>query len=275
MIVVQSIAECRSQCDRLGPLALVPTMGALHRGHLRLIELAKEHARHVAVSIFVNPTQFGPRDDLTKYPRPLGKDLQMCREAGADLVFNPTVAEMYPDGAGGIVFDLPQLSRVLEGEFRPGHFAGVCQIVAKLFNIVRPASACFGEKDYQQLRILTRMVEELNWPIEIVPCPTVRDADGLALSSRNQYLSAEERQRALAISRGLFAAREEFTGGVRQAERLVATVRNALSALPIDYVAVVDAMTLQNVQKIERPAVIAVAARVGSTRLIDNVILRS
>ena len=279
-------------------------MGALHEGHMRLVEIAREHAEKVAVSIFVNPTQFGPREDFTKYPRPIEKDLEMCRAAGVDLVFNPSVEQIYPSGhsadgaltfrsedkAGAVapesppahvVIDLPQLSGVLEGRFRRGHFQGVCQVVAKLFNIVCPDVAVFGQKDYQQLRILTCMVEELNWPIQIVACPTLRDSDGLALSSRNRYLSPPERQRALAINRGLVAAQNQFAEGVRQANRLVTTAQNVIMegaspgrvSLLIDYVAAVDAMTLRSVEMIQSPAVIAVAARVGATRLIDNVIL--
>jgi pantoate--beta-alanine ligase len=304
MIVTQTIADCRARRAKLGRLALVPTMGALHEGHLSLIEIARQHAPKVAVSIFVNPTQFGPREDFSKYPRPVEKDLELCRGAAVDLIFNPSAAEMYPDrlaGAAGLSFrtedksgavppesppaeimiDLPQLSGVLEGRFRPGHFRGVCQIVAKLFNIVQPDVACFGQKDYQQLRILTCMAEELNWPIQIVACPTLREGDGLALSSRNQYLSAPERQRALSLSRALMAAEQDFKSGVRQANRLVTTVQNILLEGPaqgrvsllIDYVAAVDAMTLRTVQNITAPTVVAVAARVGSTRLIDNVLL--
>jgi pantoate--beta-alanine ligase len=307
MQLAQTIADCRAKRATLGKLALVPTMGALHEGHLRLFETAHEHAERVAVSLFVNPTQFGPREDFSKYPRPLEQDLELCRRAEVDLVFHPLPAEMYPEGGGesggggltfrtadksgavapesppaGVLVDLPQLSGVLEGRFRPGHFQGVCQVVAKLFNIIQPDAALFGQKDYQQLLILTRLAEELNFPVRIIACPTVRDGDGLALSSRNQYLSPPERQRALAISRGLFAAEKEFTAGLRQANRLVTTVQNILLdggaagqiPLSIDYVAAVDARTLRNVQTIDRPAVLAVAARVGKTRLIDNVILR-
>jgi pantoate--beta-alanine ligase len=273
MLVTPTIADCRAQRAKLGRLALVPTMGALHAGHMALVKIAKEHAPHVAVSIFVNPTQFGPGEDFSRYPRPLEQDLEMCRAAGVDLVFHPSVTEMYPDGSSAVVFDLPQLSAVLEGKFRPGHFQGVCRVVAKLFNVVQPTAACFGQKDYQQLRILSRMTEEMNWPIEIVACPTLRDADGLAISSRNRYLSPDERRRALAISRGLMAAQNEFRAGTRQADRLVGIVRSAIADLAIDYVAAVDAMSLGEVKIIAGRAVIAVAARVGATRLIDNVIL--
>ncbi len=284
-------------------LALVPTMGALHRGHLSLIEIAKQHAPHVAVSIFVNPTQFGPREDFSRYPRPVEADLEMCRKAGVDLVFHPPVEAMYPnrvgshpvtfrtsDKTGGIapeapppemVVDLPQLSGTLEGRFRPGHFRGVCLVVGKLFNIIQPDIACFGRKDFQQFRILQMMVEMMNWPVEMIGCPTVREADGLAMSSRNQYLSEPERARALSISRALFHAEADFRSGVRQANRLVTTVQNMLLdggvqgkvPLLIDYVAAVDAETLRNVEFITAPTVICVAVRVGATRLIDNITL--
>jgi len=304
MIVARTIAECRAAQSNLGDVCLVPTMGALHDGHVTLINEAHNHAPHVAVSIFVNPTQFGPREDFSSYPRPIEDDLARCQAAGVDLVFNPPVEEMYPahvtaaksltfrvaDKSGAVapetpppqvVVDLPLLSGVLEGRFRPGHFKGVCQVVAKLFNIVRPVAACFGQKDFQQLRILRAMVELLDWPIAIIACPTLREKDGLAMSSRNQYLSAAERKRALAISRGLFAAQAEFDAGMRQANRLATLCQNTLLEnslqgkvpLLIDYVAAVDADTLKNVEHIDRPTVIAVAARVGKTRLIDNILL--
>lgn len=281
MLISQTIDECRQTRRRFDRLALVPTMGALHAGHLSLISEAKRHAPHVAVSIFVNPTQFGPREDFTRYPRPLEDDLAKCRAAGADLVFNPAPEEMYPAEAPGIVVDLPHLSEVLEGKHRPGHFRGVCQVVAKLFNIVQPQVACFGQKDFQQLRIIEAMTAALNWPIEIVGCPTLREPDGLAMSSRNQYLSADERERALSISRALMLARGEVRGGVRQANRLVATMQRVLLdpgnlgrvPVSVDYVAAVDPLTLRPVDAINGPTVLAIAARVGTTRLIDNVIV--
>ncbi len=275
MTVVRTIADCRRERAQLGPLALVPTMGALHAGHLSLIKEAKKRAPHVAVSIFVNPTQFGPTEDFTKYPRPLESDLAKCEAAGVDLVFNPPPEEMYRPGVPDVVIDLPSLSTVLEGKHRPTHFKGVCQIVAKLFNIIRPDSACFGQKDFQQLRILRAMVEALDWPIDVVGCPTLRDPAGLALSSRNQYLSPEDRHRALAISRGLFAARAEFGGGVTQTNRLVATIQKPMleQHVNIDYVAAVDPITLKPVEVIVRPTILAVAARVGVIRLIDNILV--
>lgn len=278
MTVVKTIAECREIRSTLGKLALVPTMGALHDGHLSLIDYAKQHAPQVAVSIFVNPTQFGPREDFTKYPRPIEADLEKCKRAGVAFVFNPSPEEIYPPGDAPIIVDLPELSTILEGKHRPGHFKGVCQVVAKLFNIVRPQVALFGNKDFQQLRIIQAMTQSLNFPIEIIGCPTKRDEDGLAMSSRNQYLSPDERQRALAISRALMLASGEAKSGVRQANRLVATMQNLLldpgnlGRIPvsIDYVAAVDPITLKPVDVITGPTVLAVAARVGNTRLIDN-----
>ncbi|MDB5295312.1 MAG: panC, partial [Phycisphaerales bacterium] len=224
MNVLTTIPEVRAARAQLGRLALVPTMGALHAGHLSLIDVARRRAPHVAVSIFVNPTQFGHAEDYTRYPRPLEDDLAKCRNNGVDFVFAPSPETMYPPGAVDCVVDLPTLSTVLEGKHRPGHFKGVCQVVAKLFNIVRPDAACFGQKDYQQLRILEAMVEALDMNVEVIPCPTLRDPDGLAMSSRNAYLSDEERAKALAVSRALAAAQAEFAAGVRQANRLLTTV---------------------------------------------------
>ena len=275
MIVVRTIAECRAERKKLGQVALVPTMGALHAGHLSLIEAAKKHASHVAVSIFVNPTQFGPTEDFSKYPRPIEADLGKCEAAGVELVFNPPPEELYRPGEPDVVVDLPSLSGVLEGKHRLGHFKGVCQIVAKLFNIVRPDVAVFGQKDFQQLRILSAMVEALDFPVEMVACPTLREADGLAMSSRNQYLSAEDRQRALSISRGLFAAEAEFKRGIVQTNRLIATIQKPIleQHVNIDYVAAVDPISLKNVEVVTGPTVLAVAARVGLTRLIDNLVI--
>jgi pantoate--beta-alanine ligase len=281
MHVVRSIAEARALRGKLDRLALVPTMGALHAGHMSLIEKAKQHAPQVAVSIFVNPAQFGPREDFAKYPRPIMEDLAKCQAAGVEMVFHPPPEEMYPTGRSEITVDLPALSGVLEGKHRPGHFKGVCQVVAKLFNILTPNVAVFGQKDFQQLRIITAMVESLDWPIKIVPCPTLREPDGLAMSSRNQYLSADERTRALSIHRGLMQAKELVSQGIRQTNRLLATMQNMLldvgnlGRIPvsIDYVAAVDPVTLRPVEMIAGPTILAVAARVGTTRLIDNVLV--
>lgn len=275
MKVVRTVAEARSQRGAQQRLALVPTMGSLHAGHMSLVALAKKHAPAVAVSIFVNPTQFGPREDYTKYPRPVEQDLGKCEQAGVDWVFMPDPEQMYRPGLAEVVVDLPQLSTVLEGKHRPGHFRGVCQVVAKLFNIVQPNVAVFGQKDFQQLRIITAMTEALDWTIEIVGGPTVRESDGLAMSSRNQYLSEADRLKALSISRALFLAKGEYTQGVRQTNRLITSMQHVLleQHLSIDYVAAVDPNTLKPVEVVNGPTVLAAAARVGTTRLIDNVVV--
>ena len=281
MNVVSTISDARARRAKLDRLALVPTMGALHAGHLALIEHAKKLASHVAVSIFVNPTQFGPREDYTKYPRPIEEDLAKCEAAGVDFVFNPSAEEMYKPDVPDIVVDLPSLSSVLEGKHRPGHFKGVCQVVAKLFNILTPNVAVFGQKDFQQLRIITAMAAALDWPIEIASVSTLRDPDGLALSSRNQYLSADERTRALSIPRGLNQAKQLVAEGVKQTNRLLATMQHTLLdvgklgkiPMSVDYVAAVDPVTLKPVETVTGPTLLAVAARVGTTRLIDNALV--
>lgn len=275
MIVVHTLAACRAERQKLERLAFIPTMGALHAGHLSLFATAKKHAPHVAVSLFVNPTQFGPTEDFTKYPRPIETDLALCETAGVDLVFNPSPEEMYRPGTPDLVVDVPSLTGILEGKHRLGHFKGVCLIVTKLFNIIRPDIALFGQKDFQQLRILTAMVEALDLPVEMVSCPTLRDADGLAMSSRNRYLSAEDRVRALSITRGLFAAEAEFKRGITQTNRLIATIQKPIleQHVNIDYVAAVDPVTLKNIEVVTGPTVLAVAARVGKTRLIDNIVI--
>lgn len=281
MIVVRTIEDARKERAKLQSVALIPTMGALHAGHLSLIEEAKKRTSQTMVSIFVNPTQFGPREDYTKYPRPIEEDLAKCEAAGVDLIFAPSADEMYRPGTADLTIDLPQLSNVLEGKHRPGHFKGVCQVVAKLFNILTPQFACFGRKDFQQLRIITAMVESLDFPIQIVPCPTLREPDGLAMSSRNQFLSGDERQRALSINRALMQVKQQVSEGVRQTNRLLATMQNmlldvgSLGRIPvsIDYVAAVDPITLKPVETIAGPTVMATAARVGTTRLIDNIVV--
>jgi pantoate--beta-alanine ligase len=275
MKVITTVAEARAERAQLGRIALVPTMGALHAGHLSLIDLARRRAPHVAVSIFVNPTQFGHNEDFHRYPRPIEEDLEKCRASRVDVVFNPPVEEMYRPGDVDAAVDLPQLSGVLEGKHRPGHFKGVCQVVAKLFNILRPNVAVFGQKDYQQLRIIQAMVESLNFEIEVLGSTTLRDPDGMAMSSRNVYLSAEEREKGLSLSRALGFAQGEFRSGVRQTNRLLTTMQKVLleKHVMIDYVAAVDATTLKPVEVIQSPTVLAIAARVGKTRLIDNVIV--
>jgi pantoate--beta-alanine ligase len=268
MTVITTIDEFRSERAKLGKLALVPTMGALHKGHLSLIEFAKKTAPATA-------------EDFNKYPRPLEEDLEKCQQLGVDLIFNPSAEEMYPAELSPIIVDLPQLTETLEGKHRPGHFRGVCQVVAKLFNIIQPQIACFGQKDFQQLRVLTAMVEALDWPIEVVGCPTLRDPDNLAMSSRNVYLSAEERERARAIPRALMVANSEVEEGEQRTNRLIATMQNILldvgqlGRIPvsIDYVAAVDPITLKPVEMVTGPTVLAIAARVGKTRLIDNFVV--
>ncbi|MDW8263600.1 MAG: pantoate--beta-alanine ligase, partial [Phycisphaerales bacterium] len=230
-----------------------------------------------------------PGEDFARYPRPIEADLEKCRAEGVDLVFHPSVAEMYGRSPKAIVVDIPHLTETLEGKHRPGHFRGVLQVVAKLFNIVQPAVAVFGLKDYQQLCVIRAMTQYLDFPVQIVAHPTVREPDGLAMSSRNAYLSPLERRRALSISKALFAARDQYERGVRQTSRLVATMQQILlppasSALSpegdlgrvpvsIDYIAAVDADSLLPVETVDRPTVLAIAARIGSTRLIDNLIL--
>jgi pantoate--beta-alanine ligase len=278
VIVCNTIEAFREARHHLGPLAFVPTMGALHAGHLSLVKLAMSHAPTVAVSLFVNPTQFGPSEDFSRYPRPVEADLAMCQAAGVQLVFNPDVDEMYPRDTMRLELDLPPLTRILEGASRPTHFQGVIEVVTKLFNIVQPQTACFGEKDFQQLAVIRAMTRAMNMPVEIIACPTLRDPDGLAMSSRNRYLSPDERRRALSISRALFDIQRRSA-----TERDVATLETSLRSLldagshavsfSLDYAVIVDAATLASISRIDRPARALVAARVGTTRLIDNVAL--
>lgn len=259
-------------------IALVPTMGALHEGHATLMRRARETRAAVIVSVYVNPTQFGPKEDLTKYPRTLEADCAICEREGVAAVFAPTDAEMYPDGPGNVStwVDESQVARRLEGERRPGHFRGVCTVVAKLFNIVQPDAAFFGQKDYQQLKVIQRMVRDLRYPIEVVPVATVREADGLAMSSRNRYLNGEERSQALVVSRALKAARELFLKGEQNPERLEAAMREQVtgaSLAHLDYAEVVDGETLERIPQARPGDVALIAAFLGATRLIDNVIL--
>ncbi|WP_068928092.1 pantoate--beta-alanine ligase [Planobispora rosea] len=252
-------------------LALVPTMGALHEGHRSLMRLAREHADHVAVSIFVNPLQFGPGEDYARYPRTFEADLEICAAEGVGVVFAPSAEEMYlPDRQVGV--SAGPMGTVAEGAFRPGHFDGVLTVVLKLFNLVQPDVAVFGRKDAQQLALIRRMVADLNLPISIVGAPTVREADGLAMSSRNRYLSAEDRAVALALSRALFAGAERSTPAeIRRAAR---AVLDAEPAVDVDYLILADPATFAEAGDDHRgEAILAVAARVGTTRLIDNVVL--
>jgi pantoate--beta-alanine ligase len=271
--VRREVRKARGMGLRVG---LVPTMGALHEGHASLIRAARAECGYVAVSLFVNPAQFGPGEDLARYPRPIQNDLAVCRREGADLVFAPAAAEMYPEGFATTV-RIAGLSEKMCGAFRPGHFDGVCTVVAKLLAIVQPDAAYFGEKDAQQLAIVRRMAADLDLPVEIRGCPLVREPDGLALSSRNAYLGAEERQRALALSAALAEAKFALAAGERDAAKVAAAVRRRLEAaagVEIQYVAVVDPDTLADLARIADKVLVAVAAKVGATRLIDNVLLR-
>jgi len=247
-------------------------MGALHPGHVSLIEQARAESDFVVVTIFVNPTQFGPNEDFQKYPRPLEKDLAHCSGAGVDLVFAPAVSEVYPDPFFTVV-DVLRISEVLEGACRPGHFRGVATIVLKLFNMVQPDVAFFGQKDFQQQLLIRRMVQELNLPVEIRVCPTIREPDGLALSSRNVYLSTKDRKSALALSRSLRHAQERLQSGERDLLLVRQEMTEILTSVPglkLEYVTIVDPDTIAELVTPQQKQVAVVAARVGTTRLIDN-----
>jgi pantoate--beta-alanine ligase len=256
-------------------VGLVPTMGALHRGHARLIEACRREAPFVVVSIFVNPTQFGPTEDLARYPRTPEADRRLCAEAGASAIFAPGVEAMYPRGPAATYVEVPGLSDVLEGASRPGHFRGVATVVLKLLQIVGPDVAYFGEKDYQQLLVIRRMVADLDVPVAIRGVPTVREPDGLALSSRNRYLDPEPRRAATVLSRALRTAADAVAAGEADADRVRQILRQAIESEPmarLDYAEVADADTLEPLAELGagRRAVALVAARVGPARLIDN-----
>jgi pantoate--beta-alanine ligase len=256
-------------------VGLVPTMGFLHEGHLSLVREARAKNDYVFVSIFVNPTQFGPNEDLSTYPRDMERDLALLRTEGVDYVFAPSPEEMYPDGFGTSV-DVGDVALPLEGQARPGHFKGVATVVLKLFNVVQPTRAYFGRKDAQQLVVIRRMVRDLDVPVEIVAMPTVREPDGLAMSSRNAYLDPEQREAALVLHQALELAREMWTRGTRdtyQYEKRLAEVIEDEPLARLEYVAVVDPETLRDLERIQGRALVLVAARLGKTRLIDNVML--
>jgi pantoate--beta-alanine ligase len=259
------------------PVGLVPTMGYLHRGHISLVEKAREESKTVVVSIFVNPTQFGPNEDLAAYPRDMPRDMAMLEKAGTDIVFAPLAEDVYPKTYDTWV-DVEKLSHKLEGAARPGHFRGVATVVAKLFNIVRPDKAYFGAKDGQQCAVIQRMNKDLNMGVEVVVLPTVREHDGLAMSSRNIYLTPEQRKAAPVLYRALSRARELWQKGERDAEKLRQDVKTIVASEPrierLEYVSVADLETLEELAVVDRPAMMSLAARVGRARLIDNVLLK-
>lgn len=277
MKTIITVKEMQSLSDQLRKdkkIAFVPTMGSLHEGHLALVRKARDIADIVVVSIFVNPTQFGPKEDLAKYPRDFDRDAQLLKREKTDIIFYPDAKEMYPEGYSTYI-EVRKLQDHLCGKTRVGHFTGVATVVAKLFNIVKPHFAIFGQKDYQQLKVIERMVRDLNMDIEIVPYPTVREKDGLAMSSRNAYLSAKERGTSLLISASMTKAQERFQKGERKAPALKKTVEEALHSsdgIDIEYVNICDSETLEEVNEIKKNAVLAIACRVGKTRLIDNTI---
>lgn len=280
MFTLETIQEVRQLTEswRKGGFSIgfVPTMGYLHDGHVSLINKARQENDKVVVSVFVNPTQFGPNEDFDKYPKNPERDREICEEAGVDLVFAPSVAEMYPSMNLALV-DITELGEGLCGAKRPGHFRGVCTVVSKLFNIVTPDRAYFGEKDRQQLIIIERMVKDLNYNIQIVPCPTVREEDGLAMSSRNAYLSEEERRAARVIPESLNLAYQTIVGGERKAAVIKDLINKKIKAEPlaeIDYIEVVDGSRLKPVTFINPPVVVAVAVYIGATRLIDNFLFK-
>jgi len=275
--ILTTIAEVRAEPQRKSRV-LVPTMGALHKAHGELIRVAREAAGkdgEVAVSIFVNPLQFEPGSDYKRYPRPEKADEEFCRNAGVDLLFRPSADQVYANDRSTFVEET-SLSSTLEGKSRPGHFRGVCTVVAKLFNILAPDAAVFGEKDFQQLAIVRRMVRDLNFKIDIVAVPTIREGDGLAFSSRNEYLNLEERKQAPVLQRALLAAAEKAKAGEKSAKLIVGLARNVISEASlarIDYVNLVDAENLQPVEIVRPKSVLALAIFFGRTRLIDNILL--
>jgi len=256
-------------------VGFVPTMGALHVGHVSLMQAAAEQCDSVVVSVFVNPTQFGPGEDFEKYPRPLDKDLAICEQHGVDAVFAPSREEMYPrENLTWVTVE--KVSEPLCGRFRPGHFRGVATVCTKLFNLVGADAAFFGQKDAQQVAVIQRMVADLNMPLEIVVCPTVREPGGLAVSSRNQYLSPQERREATVIYRSLQRSAELIRGGETAVARITEQMREVLGQVPalrIEYVSIVDAASLEDLPRVQGKVLVAVAGRLGSTRLIDNIVV--
>lgn len=276
MKTIQSVAGMRAERAAMrGSVGLAPTMGYLHEGHLSLVRAARQQNDNVVVSIFVNPTQFGPHEDFERYPRDPERDLRLLEQEGCDLIFVPSGDEMYPPGFDEWVELRGPLVERLEGAARPGHFRGVTTVVARLFRIIEPHRAYFGEKDAQQLRVVRRMARDLGLPVEVVGRPTVREPDGLAMSSRNVYLSPKERQAALVLSRSLDLGSRLFREqGERDAAKILDVVRECIEGEPLvrlEYVSLADDETLEELPKVDRPALLLVAARVGTTRLIDNI----
>ena len=277
MKVIESLETLRQARKEMeGPVGFVPTMGFLHDGHLELVRQAKKQCASVAVSIFVNPTQFGPNEDLDAYPRDLDRDLTLLESVGADLVWAPTAREMYPDGYQTWV-ETTEVTQPLEGSYRPSHFKGVTTVVAKLFNAVRPDKAFFGQKDAQQVAVIQQMTRDLSYPIEIVVVPTVREPDGLALSSRNTYLDEEQRKAATVLNRALRAAESAYLDGERSGAALRSVMAETIKAEPLaeaQYVSCADRVSLQELDRVTDGALLSMAVYVGKTRLIDNWILK-
>ena len=278
IIVQAKEMQQRSEANRRQEMVIcfVPTMGYLHEGHLSLMREAKKQGDVLVISIFVNPTQFGPGEDYERYPRAMERDLALVQDCGVDICFNPSAPEMYPDGFQTSV-EVHDVTKSLCGASRPDHFRGVTTVVAKLFNIVKPHLAFFGKKDYQQVIAIKRMAEDLNMDIEVIGLPTVREVDGLAMSSRNTYLTPLQRTQAQALYRSLVRGKELFAQGERNAATIVHAVRSVIeqeTAAEIDYVKICDAHTVQDIATVTGAAVIAVAAKIGTTRLIDNIILK-
>jgi pantoate--beta-alanine ligase len=279
MKLIQSVTEMKAVCREITrsgrTLGFVPSMGALHDGHASLVRASRAQCQATAVSIFVNPLQFGPTEDLDKYPRTMARDSKILRELGVDVLYAPTASEMYPPGATTYV-EVQGTSERLDGGSRPGHFRGVATVVAKLFEIVRPDRAFFGQKDAAQVAVLRRMVRDLDMDVELVVCPIVREKDGLAMSSRNRYLNADERRQALVLNRSLIRVQHVADAGERDAVKLIEAGKSVIAEEPaarVDYFAVVDPDTLEPVSNISRGALVAVAAHIGATRLIDNILL--
>ncbi len=263
-------AFVKSQKQKSKTVGFVPTMGYLHEGHLSLVRTAKSMCDSVVISIFVNPKQFGPNEDYNKYPRDFERDFKLLEKENIDLVFTPDVDTIYPEGFSTTI-NIGRMADILEGVFRPGHFDGVCTVVSKLFNIVTPDKAFFGEKDYQQLKIIEKLVKDLNFPIEIIPVPTKREEDGLAMSSRNTYLNEQERKRASTIYKFLLKAKENFYKGIKDSKELIELSKDVLDVDSIDYIKIVDKDTLEEKTIPDKYDRILIAVRIGSTRLIDNI----